>query len=152
MLLGENRSDGKKLRYFYDNEGVCGFRYYDGSSWAEYVYIKNAKGDVMTILSDSGSEVANYSYDAWGACIPDSAQSEIGRINPFRYRGYYYDEETNLYYLLTRYYDPTIGQFISPDGFDYLNPETVGGINLFTYCGFDPVNNVDPTGNSFILR
>ena len=52
---------------------------------------------------------------------------------------------------MTRYYDPIIGQFISPDGFDYLKPDTVGGVNLYTYCGFDPVNNVDSTGNSFIL-
>ena len=70
----------------------------------------------------------------------------MGDVNPIRYRSYYYDRDNNLYYLLTRYYDPTIGQFISPDSFEYLDPETINGINLYAYCGFNPVDNVDPTG------
>ena len=151
MLLGENRSDGKKLRYFYDSEGMCGFRYYNGSAWTEYVYVKNAKGDVLAILNGSGTVVANYSYDAWGNCTIESQTGGMGDINPIRYRGYYYDGETGLYYLLTRYYDPAIGHFISPDGFEYLDPETIGAINLYAYCRYNPVMNVDPTGDSFIL-
>ena len=75
----------------------------------------------------------------------------MGDINSIRYRGYYYDGETGLYYLLTRYYDPAIGHFISPDGFEYLDPETIGAINLYAYCRYNPVMNVDPTGESFIL-
>ena len=151
MLLGEDRSDGKKLRYFYDSEGLCGFRYYNGSTWTEYVYVKNAKGDVLAILSADGTAVANYSYDAWGNCTVESQTGGMGDINPIRYRGYYYDGETGLYYLLTRYYDPTIGHFISPDGFEYLDPETIGAINLYAYCNNNPVMYVDPTGESFIL-
>ena len=151
MLLGEDRSDGKKLRYFYDSEGMCGFRYYNGSAWTEYVYVKNAKGDVLAILNGSGTVVANYSYDAWGNCTVESQTGGVGDINPIRYRGYYYDGETGLYYLLTRYYDPAIGHFISPDGFEYLDPETIGAINLYAYCRYNPVMNIDPTGESFIL-
>ena len=146
MLLGENRSDGKKLRYFYDSEGMCGFRYYNGSAWTEYVYVKNAKGDVLAILNGSGTVVANYSYDAWGNCTIESQTGGMGDINPIRYRGYYYDGETGLYYLLTRYYDPAIGHFISPDGFEYLDPETIGTINLYAYCCYNPINNIDPNG------
>ena len=52
---------------------------------------------------------------------------------------------------MTRYYDPTTGQFISPDGFDYLKPETVGLVNLYVYCGYDPINKADPNGEVFIL-
>ena len=70
----------------------------------------------------------------------------MGDINPIRYRGYYYDGETGLYYLLTRYYDPAIGHFISPDGFEYLDPETIGAINLYAYCCYNPINNIDPNG------
>ena len=70
----------------------------------------------------------------------------MGDINPIRYRGYYYDGETGLYYLLTRYYDPAIGHFISPDGFEYLDPETIGTINLYAYCRYNPVMYSDPTG------
>lgn len=146
MLLGEDRSDGKKLRYFYDSEGMCGFRYYNGSAWTEYVYVKNAKGDVLAILSADGTAVANYSYDAWGNCTVESQTGGMGDINPIRYRGYYYDGETGLYYLLTRYYDPAIGHFISPDGFEYLDPETIGAINLYAYCLNNPVMGYDPDG------
>ena len=73
----------------------------------------------------------------------------MGDVNPIRYRSYYYDRDNNLYYLLTRYYDPTIGQFISPDGFDYLKPETVGLVNLYVYCSFDPINNADSVGQEW---
>ena len=71
-------------------------------------------------------------------------------LNPFRYRSYYYDTETGLYYLQTRYYDPEIGRFINMDGIDYADPETINGLNLYAYCGNNPVMYVDPTGHSFL--
>lgn len=149
-LLVENKSNGKEFRFFYDNEGVCGFRYYNGTGWTNYMYVKNAKGDVLEVVKENGDVVAAYSYDAWGNCTVESQSDGIGDMNPIRYRGYYYDSETNLYYLLTRYYDPTIGQFISPDGFEYLDSETFGGVNLYTYCGFNAVMYYDPNGHFFI--
>lgn len=63
-----------------------------------------------------------------------------------RYRGYYYDVETKLYYLKTRYYDPEVGRFMTIDGIEYLEPETINGLNLYAYCGNNPVMNVDPEG------
>ena len=84
----------------------------------------------------------------WGNCTIESQTGGMGDINPIRYRGYYYDGETGLYYLLTRYYDPTIGHFISPDGFEYLDPETIGAINLYAYCRYNPVMYSDPTGTT----
>ena len=71
----------------------------------------------------------------------------IAEINPFRYRGYYYDNETKLYYLINRYYDPETGRFISPDSLNYLDPESFNGLNLYCYCLNNPVNYVDPEGN-----
>ena len=92
-------------------------------------------------------------YDAWGhckVCNPDGTENTdtgfIGHKNPFRYRGYYFDTETGLYFLQTRYYDPDTGRFLSPDDFSYIDPDTVGGINLYAYCNGDPVDYVDPTG------
>lgn len=73
----------------------------------------------------------------------------IGVLNPFRYRGYYYDTETGLYYLQTRYYDPEVGRFISQDSIEYADPETINGLNLYAYCGNNPVMNVDPSGKFF---
>ena len=66
-------------------------------------------------------------------------------------RGYYYDEETELYFLKTRYYDLEVGRFISVDGIEYLDPETINGLNLYAYCGNNPVMNVDPNGKFPIL-
>ena len=71
----------------------------------------------------------------------------IANINPFRYRGYYFDCESGLYYLMSRYYDPEIGQFISPDMQDYLAPDTIGGVNLYAYCNNNPVMHYAPTGH-----
>ena len=95
--------------------------------------------------------MVKYVYDAWGnhkALDSDGniVTSGIGLLNPFRYRGYYYDTEIKLYYLQTRYYDPELGRFISQDSIEYADPETVNGINLYAYCGNNPVMNIDPTG------
>ena len=54
-----------------------------------------------------------------------------------------------MYYLQTRYYDPSIGQFISPDSPEYLDPETINGLSLYAYCNYNPVMNVDPTGTEW---
>lgn len=83
-----------------------------------------------------------------GATNPE--EDELATINPFRYRGYYYDEESKLYYLITRYYDPWIGQFISPDSFENLDPATIGGINLYAYCNYNPIMYIDPNGCSLL--
>lgn len=70
--------------------------------------------------------------------------SFIGHINPLRYRGYYYDRETRLYYLQSRYYDFANCRFINADG---LFTDGFIGANLFAYCANNPVNTTDPTGN-----
>ena len=70
----------------------------------------------------------------------------IGNVNPFRYRGYYYDTDSGLYYLQSRYYDPEVGRFINADDIDYIEPETLMGCNLYAYCGNNPVMYVDPSG------
>ena len=91
--------------------------------------------------------------DAWGnhkVLNPDGTENTsagfIGNINPIRYRGYYFDKDLGLYWLKTRFYDPQTGRFISPDSVEYLDPETLGGINLYAYCNNNPVMNVDPNG------
>ena len=73
----------------------------------------------------------------------------LAELNPFRYRGYYYDEETGLYYLKSRYYDPEAGRFITIDDISYIDPDTINGLNLYAYCGNNPVMNVDPNGCSW---
>ena len=94
-----------------------------------------------------------YVYDAWGhheVKVLDSACIALSQLNPFRYRGYYYDTETGLYFLKTRYYDPEVCRFITIDDLQYLDPEHINGLNLYAYCGNNPVMNVDPSGRIVI--
>ena len=100
----------------------------------------------MKIYDGKGKLYGEYGYTAWGKCRIKTNINGIGEINPFRYRGYYYDEEISLYYLNARYYDPEIGRFISADRIEYLSPESINGLNLYAYCGNNPVMNVDPSG------
>ena len=110
------------------------------------------------ILDTNGEIVVKYTYDAWGNHkvldsngVENTQATFVGNINPYRYRGYYYDSETGLYFLKTRYYDPMVGRFISMDDVAYIDPETIGGLNLFAYCNNNPVMNVDPSGHSSVL-
>ena len=149
-LVAEQRGT-KLITYFYGADGIAGFEY-DNET---YLYRKNVQGDITHIYTEDGQLVAHYVYDAFGntKILSDDDKkdlSSIGNINPFRYRGYYYDSETGLYYLISRYYDPETGRFISADSIEYLDPETLGGLNLYAYCGNNPVMNVDPTG-TFVL-
>ena len=121
--------------FFYDESGVCGFRYKD----INYEYVKNIFGDIIGIYNEYGTHVATYAYDAWGNMTYCNAGTDVAYINPFLYRGYYYDSESGLYYLMTRYYDTQIGRFISPDTPDYLAPDTIGGVDLYAYYRNNPI-------------
>ena len=131
------------LKFYYDSTGICGFNY----NGTDYYYQKNIQGDILKIFDGNGTLYAEHGYDAWGKCTIKTNVNGIAKINPFRYRGYYLDDETGLYYLNSRYYDPEIGRFISPDSTEYLSPETINGLNLYAYCDNNPVVNVDPSGH-----
>ena len=138
------------IYYYYDESGVCGMNY----NGTEYYYRKNILGDVIEIYNNLGNLQCRYVYDAWGNHkVYNAIGSEIGaevinigNINPIRYRGYYWDKEFGLYYLQSRYYDPKIGRFISADSVEYLESESVSGLNLYAYCGDNPVMNTDVAG------
>ena len=145
-LVAEQRN-GSWIYYLYGVDGVAGFRY----NGVTYLYRKNIQGDITHIYTEDGQQVAHYAYDAFGNVKELQENSAISQLNPFRYRGDYYDTETGLYYLISRYYDPETGRFISADSIEYLDPETLGGLNLYAYCGNNPVMYVDPTGEAFLL-
>lgn len=145
-----------ELWFFYDADGnPSGVRYKNGSTTTDYYFVCNWRGDVIRIYDGAGAVVANYNYDAWGnvisvtdangAAITDS--THIANVNPLRYRGYYYDSETGLYYVSSRYYDPEIGRWINADSI--LDNRGVNTLNLLAYCGNNPVNNQDPNGHFF---
>ena len=127
-------------------EKVIGFTY----NGHRYIYQRNIQGDIIRIYDAETDEVVTkYSYDAWGnQNVKNKNEDNIGDINPIRYRGYYYDKETGLYYLNAKYYDPKLGRFISPDTFSILD-DTMGeinGLNLYMYCKDNPVMYADPSG------
>ncbi len=146
-LVAEQR-DGNWIYYLYGVDGIAGFRYNN----VTYLYRKNVQGDITHIYEkcEDGSlkQVAHYAYDAYGNVKELQENSAISQLNPFRYRGYYYDTETGLCYLISRYYDPETGRFISADSIEYLDPETLGGLNLYSYCLNNPIMNTDPVGTN----
>ncbi len=93
--------------------------------------------------------VAEYSYTAFGECFIITNVNNIANLNPFRYRGYIYEEISGLYYLKSRFYNPVTGRFISPDDTKYLQPDVINGLNLFAYCSNNPIMRFDPNGNSW---
>ncbi len=147
MLIREQT--GTNVTYYlYDENGAAiGFEY----NGTPYYYLKNIQGDVLSIVDNSGAIVVNYTYNAWGEIISTTGTlaSTIGVVNKLRYRSYYYDSETGFYYLQSRYYDPVVKRFISPDSTDYLTANgAFGGFNLYAYCCNKPVNYTDVNGCS----
>ncbi len=130
----------------YDNEDtVCGIIYNNNA----YYFLKNLQGDIVTITDKNGETVAKYTYDAWGVptIVLDKSEIGIATINPFRYRGYYYDQEICLYYLQSRYYNPEVARFVNGDEVEVLAlNKSLDTINLFVYCNNNPVNNIDTFG------
>ena len=110
-----------------------------------YYYITNLQGDVMAVESATGSTVAQYAYDAWGNII--AMMGTLAELNPLRYRGHVYDQETGFYYVSSRYYDPEIGRFINADNQIVGVGGEVLGYNMFAYCMNNPVNMSDPSGS-----
>ena len=143
--------DGNNLIPLYDNEdSVCGILYNN----VPYYFIKNLQGDIIAIVDKDAKTVARYSYDAWGAVTSAFTDTnftkgvDIATVNPFRYRGYYYDEEIGLYYLQSRYYNPEVGRFINADEVEAINSVTSCiNTNLFSYCLNSPINSSDIGGN-----
>ncbi len=142
-----NQNNGTNQIYFrYDkNNNLTGLNL----NGTEYIYVKNAQGDITGILDKGGKQVVSYTYDTWGKVerISGSSADTVGKLNPMRYRGCYEDTETQLFYVCSRYYDPEISRFINADV-----PEMMGlsdhilVTNLFTYCYNNPVNYADSTG------
>ena len=139
-----SQTDGENTWYFqYDNNGLpLGFIY----NSTQYFYMTNQMGDVIAITDTTGTIVGNYEYDAWGKVL--TADSSIAQQNPLRYRGYYYDNETEYYYLQSRYYDSSICRFINADipEIAQVSKGIPAGTNLFSYCNNNPVNDSDPGG------
>ncbi|MCI8555651.1 MAG: hypothetical protein HFI85_03665 [Clostridia bacterium] len=165
------------LTFHYGADGLTGFHIksenatYKGQPLDhDFIYQKNAQNDIIGIYSTNGDKVIEYAYDAFGSIFVKNSEfckkivdneisshyndtSDINLFialkNPFRYRSYYYDFETNLYYLNSRYYDPETGRFVNADDIAILNStkEVLNGLNLYAYCLNNPINSTDDNGD-----
>ena len=153
-------SNGKTVRYLYEGDkvilevdgtgvekarSVTGINQISRTIGGEVLYyLYNGHADVTLLANTLGETVATYYYDAFGEIIDSSGSAD----NPIRYAGYQYDEETGLYYLNARMYDPTIARFLQEDTYtgDKNDPLT---LNLYVYCKNEPLMYTDPTGHFF---
>ena len=150
-LVRQSWTSGGKdhvMDFIYDNTGKPYAVKYDNQI---FYYVLNLQGDVIAIITHWGAAYGTYTYDAWGNVIAQSGT--MAAMNPIRYRGYYYDSETGLYYLGSRYYDPAVKRFMNADGaaFATINPYGDGltDKNYFAYCDNNPVSRSDDGGAFF---
>ena len=139
------------IMYMYDSNGMLYAFKYNGDV---FYYVRDALGNINHIVNQDGELESSYTYEAYGSHTVLNAQGStstsstlIGNINPFRYKGYYYDVETQLFYCNSRYYSPELCRFISPDSIEYLDPESINGLNLYCYCMNNPIMYADPSGH-----
>ncbi len=144
-LICEYRNDSLRIDYLYDiNDNLFGFILNDN----RYYYIRDCMQNILGIIDNNGNIIAKYNYNGFGRIISiTGSNTAIGSLNPFRYKGYYYDNDTYMYYCKSRYYNPLWCRWLTPDSVDYLNPDYINGLNLYCYCMNDPVNLYDSSGH-----
>ncbi len=145
------KSDGSStthnVAFMYDENGEAFGIDINGK---EYFYVKNAQNDVIAIVNSNNETVVSYQYDSWGkllSCEDTSENDIVSFINPYTYRGYYYDSDTEMYFLKSRYYNPDLHRFISADSVVAGVGGEILGYNMFAYCLNNPVNMSDDNGN-----
>jgi RHS repeat-associated protein len=136
LLVAESNESGTIVAtYAYAGGGLVSMT----RGGSTYYYQTNAHGDVVSLTDSTGAVVNSYSYDPWGVVL--TARETVP--NPFRYGGYYYDSTTGLYYLWHRYYDPSTTRFLT------LDPARLLTGDRYSYCGQNPLAQVDPSGLSW---
>jgi RHS repeat-associated protein len=140
------------LTFVYGINGIMGFKYNNDV----YVYEKDIFNNVIALhkVGASSNPVAKYSYDAYGNTkvlnsngTENTSSTFIGNINPFRYRSYYFDNETGFYYCQSRYYVPCLRRWLTMDDLSYLDSKSIYGLNLYAYCNNNPIMYSDDGGH-----
>ena len=132
-----------RLDFLYDENGMLYGLIKDNSS--KYFYVRDYLQNILGIVDQNGKLVAKYKYDAYGNSkgIEDTSGCSLGTRNPFRYKGYYYDDDTGMYYCKSRFYVPKWRRWLNSDSINYLEPQNISCLNLFAYCNNNPLMYVD---------
>ena len=162
QVTNKGQSDEVSLYFYYDDTGLAAF-YYESAQYPSdngiYHYVKDAQGNIWGIVDNKGTQIVKYEFSAYGEYrsrwSPEEVSLEeirrnnrVKSANPFDYRGYYYDEETGLYYCQSRYYDPVVDRFLNADTTDILVAKNdLYDKNLFAYCDNNPVVRYDTGGH-----
>ena len=155
-LNGEQQGDPQELHFYYDAQSRPSMvKYGSGYDAPYYTYLHSLQGDIVGIVDKYGDMVVEYGWDAWGRPTfmrtLTEAYDELAALNPFRYRGYLYDEDAGLYYLRSRYYSEMWGRFINVDDLDTIivlddADDDMLHNNPFAYCGNNPIHRIDIAG------
>ena len=159
LIKEEHFRESGKIEYFlifiYDINGrplILEKYSFDHTLQERYYYLVNQLNKVVGLINEDGELEVQYGYSPYGEIevLFDKSRNSISKINPFRYKCYYYDEETQLFYCNSRYYSPELCRWISPDSIEYLDSKSINRLNLYCYCANNPIMYVDPSGHAFI--
>ena len=148
-IIFDINGNKSRLDYNYDINGELVSVEYLGY---KYFYIKDALGNINYVVDETGSIMVKYSYDEWGVPTKTIVQPScpIGVLNPFMYKSYYFDNDTEMYYLNSRFYHPSLRRFITMDDVNYLDKLNVSNLNLYNYSKNNPIMYYDPSGHFVI--
>ena len=143
--LVEEQRNNALIDYLYDEEqSLYGFIL---NKSTKYYYIRDINKNILGIVDNDGKLMVSYKYDSYGNIKQISGDLSLGNLNPFRYKGYYYDNESGMYYCKSRYYVAYWRRWLNMDRIEYLDNTNIGNINLFSYCNNNPVMMIDDKGN-----
>ena len=145
----KNNEEEYRIKYLYTEAEIIGFEIEQKNIRSYYIYEKDLEHNIVGLYEMNdycGTRVASYIYDAYGNHKvldknkeENKAKNFIGNMNPIRYKGYYYDIETNLFLITSLYYSPELGRFIQPADLSSLNPSSINGLNLYSYANNNPI-------------
>lgn len=145
----KNNEEEYRIKYLYTEAEIMGFEIEQKNIRSYYIYEKDLEHNIVGLYEMNdycGTRVASYIYDAYGNHKvldknkeENKAKNFIGNMNPIRYKGYYYDVETNLFLITSRYYSPKLGRFIQPADVSSLKPSSINGLNLYSYANNNPI-------------
>lgn len=136
-----------RLDFLYDEKGLLYGFVKDGTT--KYFYVRDVLKNILGIIDSSGAFVVKYTYNGYGDVTVTQDTSGLATLNPFRWKGYYFDQESGMYYCHTRYYVPEWCRWLNADHPAFLKFDSLQGLNIFAYCGNNPIINIDDTGTSF---